>query len=341
MSQRTRVGMTRVPSSPRFSHLVRRTALIFTVIAALIVAGGFMVFREADRLMRIEPLPLQTVVSNIMPPYTQAGFLSLDNQTNLSGWLFSAKGTPRSTIILVHDEQKNRLQFGLDTPFLYEALVNLGFNVLAFDLRHSGQSGGTLSAFGYAEWEDVIAAIAYAHKHTSTRNVILYGFGSGSAAVLLALNRLPEAGADTSTLPKKLKDLGFDRSYVRGILLDTPCMTPDSYIQAHYQDGDIIDRLLLKNTVPYAVRLSAGHNGSRQLTTILTRMQLPVFLSFSQADSRVGIDSIKPLVDERLRLYPDTTLVHQMERPGSVDGFLKDRTAYLAQLQDYFRRFFD
>lgn len=340
MSQRTRAGMSRVPPSPRLSHLVRRTALIFTAIALLIVSAGLMVFREADRVMRVEPQPLQTVVSNIMPPYTQAGFFSLDNQTSLSGWLFTAKGTPRSTIILVHDAQKNRLQFGLDTPYLYEALVNLGFNVLSFDLRHSGQSGGTLSAFGYAEWEDVIAAIAYVRKNTSTHNVLLYGFGSGSAAVLLALNRLPESGADTSALPKRIRDLDFDRSYVRGIMLDTPCMTPDNYVQAHYQSGSFMDRLL-RGTVPYAVRLSAGHTGSRQLTTILTRMQLPVFLSYSKADTRVGIDAIKPLVEERLRLYPDTTLVHQMGQAGSVDGYVKDRAAYLMQLQDFFRRFFD
>ena len=340
MSQKTRVSMSRVPGQSRMPRLIRRTALIFTLIAFLIVASGLQVFREADRLMRIEPGPLQTVASNIMPPYAQAGFFSLDGQTSLSGWLFPAKGTPRSTIILVHDNQANRLQFGLDTPYLFESLVNLGFNVLAFDLRHSGQSGGTLSAFGYAEWEDVVAAIAYVRKNTATRNVLLYGFGSGSAAVLLALDQLPEAGTDPDKIPERLKKLDFDRSYVRGILLDTPCMTPDSYIQAFYRSDRFTDRLL-RSTVPYAVRLSAGYNGSRQLTTILTRQQLPVFLSFSKADTAVGISTIRPLVDERLRLYPDTTLVHQMDQPGSIDGFMKDRTAYLAQLEDYFRRYFD
>lgn len=63
---------------------------------------------------------------------------SLDDQTGLSGWLFPAEGTPKSTIILVHDAQANRLQFSLDTPYLYETLVELGYNVLSFDLRHSG-----------------------------------------------------------------------------------------------------------------------------------------------------------------------------------------------------------
>jgi len=340
MVQRARSGISRVPRSHRTSRLIRRVSLVASIIAALIVSTGLLVFREADRLMRVEPAPLETVVSNIMPPYNQAGFFSLDEQTSLSGWLFPAKGTPKSTVILVHDSQKNRLQFSLDTPYLYERLVSLGYNVLAFDLRHSGQSGGTLSAFGYAEWEDVIAAISYVRKNTSTRNVILYGFGSGCAAVLLAMDRLPEAGADLSDLPRRMQKLGFDRTYVRGILLDTPVMTPDDEIRAIYPESGLLSQVR-RGLVPYAVRLSAGYNGSRQMTTMLTRLQLPVFISFSQNDNRVGTDRIQPLVDERLRLHPDTTLVHRMNQMGSVEGFVLDRTAYQATLEDYFRRFFD
>lgn len=177
-------------------------------------------------------------------------------------------------------------------------------------------------------------------KNTVTRDVILYGFGSGCSAVLLAIDRLPEAGADPSTLPSRLQKLGFDRTYVRGVMLDTPGLTPDASIRANYPDKDLLSAIK-RGAVPYAVRLSAGYNGSRQLATVLTRLQLPVFISYSVLDSRLGPDAIEPLVAERLRLYPDTTLVHRMAIPGSVEGFTKDAEHYTSTIKDYLSRYFD
>lgn len=341
MTSRKPVGVSKAPVQHHLSKALRRTALFFSLVAFLIVSVGFTAFREADRLMRVEPLPLQTVISNIMPTYSLASFISLDKQTELSGWLFPSKGKPRSTIILVHDQMKNRLQFGLDTPYLFEELTNLGFNVLSFDLRHSGQSGGPLSGYGYAEWEDVVAAIGYARRSTSTHDVILYGFGTGCTAVLLALDHLPEPDALQSSLMPRLRKLGFDRTYVKGIMLDSPAASADSYIRAVYRNGGFADRTLLQYTVPYAVRMSAGSGNRTQLTTVLTRLQLPVFLSYSKADTRIGYDSIEPLVREQLRLHPDTTLVHETAKPGSVAGFTLDRTAYVEKMRDFLRRYFD
>jgi len=341
MSAKQRDGIRKVPTKPRLPRILRQLALFFSVIAVLIVSVGFIAFREADKVMRFEPVPLQTIASNIMPRYSLASFMSIDGQTSLSGWLFPARGEARSTIIMVHDILQNRLQFGLDTPFLFEELTESGFNVLAFDLRHSGQSAGPLSGYGYAEWEDVVAAISYVRKNTATRDVILYGLGSGSSAVLLALDHLPDPDAEQSRLPLKLQELGFDKTYVKGIMLDSPAASADSYISALYKQGNLFDRVLLKNTVPYAVRMSAGSDNRSQLTTVLTRQQLPVFISYSKNDNRIGSESIEPLVREQLRLHPDTTLIHKLAEPGSVAGFMLEREAYLATIADYFRRFFD
>ncbi len=341
MSSKQKDGIRKVPTRPRLPRILRRLAFLFSIIAVLIVTLGFVAFREADRVIRFEPVPLQTIASNIMPPYSLAGFISIDKQTSLSGWLFPARGEARSTIIMVHDVLQNRLQFDLDTPYLFEELTDSGFNVLAFDLRHSGQSGGPLSGYGYAEWEDVVAAISYVRKNTATRDVILYGFGSGCSAVLLAMDHLPEPDAEQSKLPPKLRELGFDKTYVRGVMLDSPAASADSYIRALYQEGSFFDRSLLKYMVPYAVRMSAGSDNRTQLTTVLTRLQIPVFISYSKQDNRIGFDSIEPLVREQLRLHPDTTLVHELTEPGSTAGFKLDREAYLSTISDYFRRFFD
>lgn len=292
-----------------------------------------------------------------MPPFSVISFQSLDEQTTLSGWMFPAKGKPISTVILVHDSGKNRLQFGIDMPALYEFFVEHHYNVLSFDLRHSGKSEGQLSAFGYAEWEDVIAAIQYAQKFTTTKDVLLYGFGSGVTTTLFAYSRLPdkataaalrtELAAKTKTeatdegsaaeraLALRIAALGFDRSYVRGVLLDTPCISPDDYIQAIYRHGSLAGKLLLQYTVPYAVRLSATSKQTGSLVTILTQIQQPVFLAYSEQDTFVGTRSIVPLVDERKRLHPETTRVYADPEPGYVEGFKNNQGAYLSALNDY------
>ncbi len=356
MSAKTSVKYYRPPT--RVSVAVRRAVSIAVIFALLIVSAGILSFASANSLMRREPEQLASFSSNVMPPFQVISFQSLDEQTTLSGWMFPAKGEPVSTVILVHDSDRNRLQFGIDMPALYEFFVDAHYNVLSFDLRHAGKSEGQLSAFGYAEWEDVIAAINYARQFTTTKDVLLYGFGSGVTSALFAWSRLPERTADVvkedaqgttvtidegsaaeQAMNRRIAALGFDQSYIRGVLLDTPCVSPDNYIQAVYRHGSLLGRILLQYTVPYAVRLSASSSSQRSLVTILTRIQRPVFIAYSDQDNWVGRKSIIPLVNERLRLHPDTTAVYVDPKPGYVDGLKNDQGAYFSALQDYLSRY--
>lgn len=337
----TRTSVHYIPHRSRTALLIRRLAMIASILAVVLILAGALSFSAANNLMRREPKPLDNFSSNILPSFQVVSFNTLDEQTSLSGWFFPAVGEPVSTIILVHDNGKNRLQFGLDMPGLYEFLVNQRMNVLSFDLRHSGKSEGQLSAFGYAEWEDVLAAIQYAKKYMVTKNVLIFGFGSGVSASLLAWQSLPDnidlPGPD---LPATIAKLGFDRTYIRGVMLDTPCISPDDYIRAEYRRGSLLSRGILQWSVPYAVRLSAGSTGQINLVTTLSQIQRPVFIAYSTADNWVGTRRIEPLVRERLRLHPDTTAVYKDEQPGSVSGYLNNQEAYLAALQAYLERYF-
>jgi alpha-beta hydrolase superfamily lysophospholipase len=326
---------------------LRLVALFAAALALLLLALAVLTLTAANRMMRQSPLPLDTFSSNVLPDFNVVSFPSLDAQTTLQGWFFPAKDAV-STVVLIHSQGKNRLQFGLDSAYFYEDLIGQGYCVLAFDLRNSGESGGSLSGYGYAEWADVLAAIAFVRKHAATRDVLLYGFGSGTAAALLALDRLPPPGlaADASAAaqeklagyPDAIRKLGFDQSYVRGLLLDTPCESPDAYIAADCrEDLGWLGRAVLQHTVPYAIRLSAS-GGRQNLVTILTRSQLPVFIAYSQADDRVGAQSILPLVAERQRLHPETTAVFAGSQPGFAAGFIREQDAYLFALHSFLQR---
>jgi uncharacterized protein len=334
----------------RRSHArpVRLAAFLAAFLAVILLAAAIWTLTAANTLMRLPPKPLDTFSSNILPDFNLVSFPSLNEQTTLDGWFFPAEN-PVSTIILVHDQGKNRLQFDLDSAYFYEDLISQGYCVLAFDLRNSGDSGGEMSGYGYAEWEDVLAAIRFVRRQAPTHDVLLYGFGTGVSAALTAAVRLPppgtagngsdEAQALIAGYPEDIRNLGFDQSYIRGLLLDTPCKSPDDYIKAACRTHfGWIGEKFLQYTVPYAIRLSTGSAGV-SLAAILSRIQLPVFIAYSSADDTVGISAIRPLIDERLRLHPDTTMVFAGSQPGFTDGFLLEKKAYLESLHGFLARF--
>lgn len=346
---RIKTSISRVAGRKNTSRPIRFFAALSGFLALLLVVLAVVTLLATNRLIRSEPKPLDSFSSNILPDFSLATFPSLDEQTQLSGWFFPVEN-PISTVIIVHDQGLNRLQFGLDSAFFYQNLIDQGFCVLAFDLRNSGQSGGGMSGYGYAEWADVLAAIRYVRKHASTHDVLLYSFGSGVSAALLAMDRLPAPGPEgedevaaaerLASYPKAITELGFDQSYVRGLLLDTPCESADDYIRAVCRDDGWLGRSLLQYTVPYAIRLSAGGSGTTNLAALISRLQVPVFLAYSQEDSHVGTAAVLPLIQERQRLHPDTTIVFAGQMPGYTAGFLNERSDYLAALHDYLQRFF-
>jgi len=349
-----RTSISHVPGNRRFSRRIRQTAIITTILAVILLTVMIVSLVKANQLMRQPAKPLDTFSSNILPAFNLASFPSLDEQTTLHGWFFWPDQKPISTIILVHNQGDNRLQFGLDSAGFYQFLLDQGFCVLAFDLRNSGQSAGEMSGFGYAESADVLAAIRYVRKNATTRDVLLFGFGTGVSASLMALDQLPPAGtaaavtaedADAMTLlkkyPKEIRDLGFDQSYIQGLLLDTPCDTPDEYIRAVCRADGWLGEYLLQYTVPYAIRLSTGSTSRPNLVTILTRSQLPVFLTYSEQVASVSQSSITTLVAETLRLHPDTTSTFANSQPGFADGYIKDQSAYQTAVKAFLVRYFN
>ena len=330
-----RISFRRRPG--RFIHVF---VFLISLLAILLMTTVILSFRAANDLMRQPAKPLSTFSSNILPEFRLISFPTLDEQTMLSGWFFPSRGKAVSTIILVHDQGKNRLQFDLASPDFYRHLTERSFNVLAFDQRNSGQSDGDLSGFGYAEWVDVLAAIQYARKNAATTNVMLYGFGTGVSAAMIAWDQLPPPDVDKKSYPAAIKKLDFDQSYIIGMMLDSPAGSPDDYISARYQEGSWLEQNLLRYTVPYAVRLSAGGVGSVSLTALLARCPMPVFMAWHPTDTFIGPKSARQAVDERTRLHPDLSLSWACSQPGHTDGFLVEPESYLTALDQFLSRFF-
>ena len=113
-------------------------------------------------------------------PYDNVYFTTED-KVNIKGWFIPYDGAEK-TIILMHGWGMNRSDILKNTYFLHD----LGFNLLYFDFRALGESGGKVSSIGYLETRDVRAAIKYLKetRPESCKKIGLYGLSMGAMVAI-------------------------------------------------------------------------------------------------------------------------------------------------------------
>ena len=317
-----------------------RVALFLSILASIVIVLITMTVLSSNNLLNIEKTYVTNVPSNILPSYSTTSFESLDGQTALQGWFFKTSN-PISTIIVVHDTGSNRLPFGVEMIDMIETWLDNGYNVFLYDQRNSGTSGGDISCYGYLEWQDVLGAIKHVKKISVTKDVVLYGIGSGCSACLLAMHKLPPS-LDTEVLEnynQKIADLGFDVHYISGIILDSPAKNSDDYITPFVMKKSKM-AFITKNFVPYAIRVSSGESGSLNLAAEISRLPIPVCIIYGGRDTFVGSDKIGQIVEERKRLNPNTTMATMVSGAGYCEAYMIDQNGYRQILKDFLQQYF-
>ena len=112
-------------------------------------------------------------------PFEEVGFASSDGVA-LSGWWVPARDA-KGTAVLVHGLNRARIEMVRKTPFLHGS----GWNVLLFDLRCHGASGGERRSLGWLERHDVRAAVAEARRRFDGP-VVVWGVSLGAASAMFA-----------------------------------------------------------------------------------------------------------------------------------------------------------
>lgn len=122
--------------------------------------------------------------------YENISFPSPGDATELRGWYMPAfRGSGRAIVIAPGSDQK-RLA-GDVALRLAPDLVVAGFDVLTFDFRADGESGGETLTYGAREQDDVLGAVAVARAH-GDRRVAVIGFSLGAVSAILAAARSAE-----------------------------------------------------------------------------------------------------------------------------------------------------
>ncbi len=104
----------------------------------------------------------------------------------LHGWYLESPGA-RGTLVLVHDFDGTRADKTHGLLMLQRDYLRRGFNVLAFDLRGRGESGGSRDYLGGRERRDLPAAVEYARSRAPMLPVVVHGFGLGGALAVVGV----------------------------------------------------------------------------------------------------------------------------------------------------------
>ncbi len=141
--------------------------------------------------------------------YEDVSFQALDGIT-LEGWYMPAKKPSSKIVICNHFSPGNRYGYaghlrgwrsagGFEVNFLpkYKALVDAGYNVLAYDLRNHGFSepaqGGSYNPTLF-EYKDVLGSLNYVRHRADTKDmeIHLHSMCLGGNSTLVAMNKSPE-----------------------------------------------------------------------------------------------------------------------------------------------------
>jgi dipeptidyl aminopeptidase/acylaminoacyl peptidase len=108
----------------------------------------------------------------------------------LAAWHIPSPGS-RAGVVLCHGHNDCRTQFLSLLRPLHEA----GLDLLMFDFRAMGFSGGRHCTYGHREREDALTAVRYLREEMGVERVGLLGYSMGGATALLAAAHDPEVAA--------------------------------------------------------------------------------------------------------------------------------------------------
>ena len=122
------------------------------------------------------------------------------NGITLKGWYVPAEKHSNTTIILCHGWGTNKSDI---LPSTFALNMRAGYNLLYFDFRNHGESGGNRTSLSRFESEDVSAALAYLKKSkpAGSRHVGIYGLSMGASAAIAAAAMHPEIEAVAAESP--------------------------------------------------------------------------------------------------------------------------------------------
>ena len=172
----------------------RRLLIGLSAVSVPVLVAGVVGWAGADQAIHPRrAAPMYSLAEFGLQDAAEAvRFPSLDG-TPLAGWFIVGNGPASATIVLLHGYGQSKDAMLPHAAYLHRA----GYNVLLFDFRHSGQSGGDAVTFGMKEPLDVRGAVAYVttRPDVDASRVAIQAVSLGASSGLLAMAADPRIKA--------------------------------------------------------------------------------------------------------------------------------------------------
>jgi len=165
------------------------------LLALVLVLYGVVSWYMAYQVTVAERNALEAAPGDLGLSFEDVEFAPRGGEVALKGW-YIPSGDAKATIIICHGINSNRADTSIGLLEIARDLGQRGFNVLLFDLRGHGESGGAQMSGGYFERLDVLGAFDFLlERGVPPDKIGIQGFSMGGGVVLLAAGEEPRIRA--------------------------------------------------------------------------------------------------------------------------------------------------
>lgn len=284
--------------------------LLIIAVAGISVRVGWVLTHPAR-------LPVTRPVLTGESNPTEISFASRRGDVTLKGWFFPARNS-EITIIFAHGYRKNRLQEDVPALDLAMALRENGYNILMFDFRGCGDSGGNVTTIGQYEREDLTGAVDFIKKMGRPGTHIgVIGFSMGASTSIMAAAADPRIEAVVADAPfADLQEyLSDNLSYWSG--LPAFPFTP-----------------VIINIMPPVLGIDPAQVSP---VAAIKKVRAPVLLIHGNADTAIPCSNSEQLH----QAAPGTTTLWIVPGANHVGSYKVVREEYQRRVLEFFKQFDD
>lgn len=292
----------------RSFHLnIRVTAIVCAVILSLYLGLSIL---GASAAMHVPRLEVTGSPASVELQYQNASFDSRIDNIRLEGWYIPSNGD--SVIIIVHGGFQNRIDPTVDTLNLARDLVDKGYNILLFDLRGRGNSGGIGRSLTHAD-RDIGGAVDYlVNKGYSLRKIGIIGYCSGAANACIFASEEKIGGLVLDGCFISVKEMVYNEAAYKGI----PRLPIDIFIPG----------------VRLASRLFFGYEPINPID-VIDKVDCPIFFIHEQKDTLVSSADYVKLTNAAG--YPEN-VVWEVNNSDHACAYQNYGNQYVARVSAFF-----
>ena len=144
--------------------------------------------------------------------------------------------------------------------------------------------------------------------------------------------------AELNSYPENIRELDFDKSYIVGMIFDSPAKSSDDYIRPLVAQNEFLG-VITQFLVPYAIRVSSSSDNVN-LAAEIARLPMPILIIYGGHDTFIGADKITQIINERNRLNSGITDSAMISGAGYLEEYALNKNEYIRNVTDFLDTFF-